>query len=279
MEIILNYSDRIFLLGNSRIPTELLFDKRVIPIENTVNLGISRAVNIGMQYAIDEHYEYAVLFDQDSLLLENGFNKLFMQLKNEERFQKVACIGPSLKLGNSLDQTRILYCNKKRKALIEGVVSVKNIVVSGMIVNTRCFVMLNGFYEDFPIDFCDFTFCWKGIHSGFVVLRSTTVTMEHEVGIGSINFIGRKLHFHHPYRCYFMCRDTLFIIFCLRETPFVLRLCFFFQLPLRMLVFLVLLKNRKQRLKMYALGIKDFFCGKREFGSIAHLLGAEAVNQ
>ncbi|MCW3188376.1 hypothetical protein OJO69_11320 [Escherichia coli] len=61
------------------------------------NIGLAAAQNLGLNLAIKNNYTYAILFDQDSVLQDNGINSFFFEfekLVSEEKLNIVA-IGPS----------------------------------------------------------------------------------------------------------------------------------------------------------------------------------------
>ena len=274
IQIISQYSDCVYLLCNSPEFFEIQFDNKIKIIRNNKNIGISRAINKGIDMALNDGYSYAVLFDQDSILTKENFSKLILEMLNESKISKVACIGPSLNVRNNTIPKYSWIINRKR-VHSANIISVNNIITSGMLVNIKQFINIEGFHEDFPVDFCDFIFCWKSIYNGYSVIQSKDVYLNHEIGDGSIKIFNRTIHFHAPYRNYFLVRDTLNICFRIKETPLLIRFRYFFSLPFRMFVFLLLLENKKTRLKMYWWGFKDFFLKKKHFGSIANLLGAE----
>jgi rhamnosyltransferase len=269
----LEYSEVVYLLFNSPVISELQFDKRIC-IDNKKNRGLSKAINRGISQAVKDGYHYAILFDQDSYITNENFIKLFAELQEEERYQKVMCIGPSLNV-----RTNIIaipnWSKNNRKTKLNCVCSVNNIITSGMIVNIHNFIQIQGFNEKFPVDFCDFLFCWKAIYNGYAVLQSMDAYIIHEIGIDHIKLYRKIIHFHAPYRNYFLVRDTLNICLREKETPLMIRFRYLFFLPPRMLLFLILLDKKKERLKMYLLGLKDFFIGKSGFGSVSKMLNAE----
>jgi len=274
IEIMLQYSSSIYLLYNSSIIPELQFDVRIVVIDNKRNIGISRAINKGINLAVKDGYKYAILFDQDSILPKENFERLFSEICYEEKTEKIACIGPSLNVRNNKIPIYNWIRNKKFVQSKE-VVSVDNIITSGMLINIQSFLDINGFNENFPVDFCDFIFCWKALYNGYSVLQSRNVYINHEVGNHGMKILGRTIHFHAPYRNYFLVRDTLNICFRVEETPLRIRFHYFFFLPFRMFLFLFLLDNKKLRLRMYWMGFIDFLMSKKHFGSIANILNAE----
>jgi rhamnosyltransferase len=274
IQIILEYSDVIYLLFNSCVIDEFQYDTRIISIDNKKNIGLSKAINRGIKQAAEDGYQYAILFDQDSYITNENFIKLFAEMQQEEKHQKVMCIGPSLNIRNNIIAIPN-WSKNRRKTKSNCICSVNNIITSGMLVNTHNFLQIRGFNENFPVDFCDFLFCWKAIYNGYAILQSMDAYIIHEIGTNYMKVCVHTIHFHAPYRNYFLVRDTLNICLREKETPLMIRFRYLFFLPIRMTLFLILLDKKLARLKMYWCGLKDFFMAKPGFGSIAGILDAE----
>ncbi|MDR0551881.1 MAG: glycosyltransferase [Spirochaetaceae bacterium] len=274
IEIMLQYSKAIYLLFNSPVIDELLFDSGIIAVDNKKNIGISRAINKGIDIAAKDGHCYALLFDQDSCLPKDGFEKMYNEFLAEEKERPAACIGPSLAVyGNNITIPK--WLRNSRQTVSASVYSVNHIITSGMLINIPVFLKLGGFNANYPVDFCDFMFCWKAVYNNYLVLQSAGTVLTHEIGFNNFKFGNITIHFHAPYRNYFLTRDTLNVSLLEKETPVYIRIRFMLHLPFRMMLFLIALKNKKDRIKMYLLGLKDFLLGKRHFGSIARMLGAE----
>jgi rhamnosyltransferase len=270
---ILRYSSKVYLLNNEKEGIHIDFGNKVSIIENHKNIGLSRAINIGVQRAQTEGFDYAILFDQDSILTKEMFDCLELQFMKINKEYSLSCIGPSLNVrGNLLP---IPNWNKRRKIKQYDCYSVYSIITSGMLFNIGIYNSVGGFNEWFPVDFCDFVFCWKCIQKKYNIYQSTTSYILHEIGNGGLKIKKRTIHFHSFYRNYFLVRDTLNICFRRRETPFKIRFRFAFLLPFRMFLIVLLLPNRTLRLKMYLLGFLDFLSNKHGFGSIDSLLEAK----
>jgi len=272
---ILQYAEKVYLLVNTHESLSLNFeDSRIEKIENGKNIGLSAAFNIGMKKAVQEDFTDAILFDQDSFLEKSAFELLCSEYKTARKKAKVICIGSSLQVyGKTIPTPR--WTLNKTDISFEDVDSVKNIITSSMILNIQDAISIGGFEEKFPVDFCDFVFCWKALYNGFFVLKSKNVYLKHEIGNKNISFGKITVHFHAPYRNYFLVRDTLNIVFTQKETPFMIRVRYFFFLLPRMILFLIKCDRKKERMKMYYLGFKDFVLKKHGFGSISKLLQAE----
>lgn len=269
----LKYLDRVYLLFNSPVEAEFLFDHRIVAIDNGGNIGLSKAFNIALKRANEENYDYAVLFDQDSLLTASNFSIMFNEFENVSKSNKVMCIGPALNVYGSILPTP-KWVKWKKIYTSENVESVKSVITSGMILNIKEALKIGGFDDSFPVDFCDFYFCYKALFNGYYVLKSKDAFIQHEIGNSNMKIGKSTIHFHAPYRNYFLVRDTLRIVFRCRETPFFIRVRYLFFLPLRMILFILKLDNKKERLHMYKLGFKDYLHKKYYFGSIEKLLNA-----
>lgn len=270
---ILKYSDRVYLLFNSPVIEDFAFDKRITVINNGGNIGLSKAFNIALRRALDEGYKFSVLFDQDSYLTKDNFSIMYLQLQEISKTYEVMCIGPSLNVyGKLLPTQKWMYWNKIQTN--EDVISVKNIITSGMILNIQNALQIGGFDDSFPVDFCDFYFCYKALYNGFYVLKSNNAQIKHEIGNSNMKIGKTTIHFHAPYRNYFLVRDTLRIVFRCKETPLSIRIRYLFFLPLRMILFIIKLDKKNERLKMYYLGFTDYIKRNYYFGSIGKKLNA-----
>lgn len=266
-----DYVGKVYLLCNSRIDF-LIEDEKICLVDNKKNIGLSAAFNIGIEKAKKEGFDHAILFDQDSVLVKENFKLLYEDFLAEGT--NVACIGPSLNVRGNLISIPRWSMNLHFK-VSKNVVSVKNVITSGMLLKISTFDDVGGFDERFPVDFCDFTFCWKCICKGYAVLQSKRAFINHEVGNAAMKIGRSTIHFHASYRNYFLVRDTLNIVFRNKPTPVLLRFRFLFLLPVRMILFLVKCDRKKERLKMYFLGFCDFLRNVHGYGCIAKLLGAE----
>ncbi len=269
------YAEKIYLLVNAdSIDIDFSEFPHAEIILNGKNIGLSAAFNIALKKAKSEGFDEAVLFDQDSFLSEENFKRMevkFLELKKEN---KVMCIGPSLNVrGNIIPTPK--WTLAKNKICSDKVFSVKNVITSGMILDINAALEIGSFEESLPVDFCDFYFCWKALYNGFYVLKSKDSFINHEIGSGSVKIGKSTIHLHAPYRNYFLVRDTLRIVFRFKETPLSIRFRYFFFLFPRMFLFLIKCDRKKERLKMYILGFKDFFSKNYGFGSIAKLLNAD----
>lgn len=269
------YAEKIYLLVNdSSFDVDLSTFSKAELVINGKNIGLSAAFNIGLKKADAEGFEEAVLFDQDSFLSNDNFQKMYEEFIETKENNSVMCLGPSLNVYGTILPTP-KWTLSKRKVDSTKMISVKNIITSGMILDIKNALSIGGFEETLPVDFCDFYFCWKSLYNGFFVLKSVDSFINHEIGNSSIKIGKSTVHFHSPYRNYFLVRDTLRVVFRFKETPFSIRFRYFIFLFPRMILFLMKCDRKLERLKMYRLGFKDFFTKNYGFGSVATLLNAE----
>jgi len=270
------YAERIYLLDNTPLKDNICIPvyQKCVVIKNNKNIGLSSAFNIALNVARNEGFEYTILFDQDSYLRKESFDILEAEYLKYSKDYNLMCVGPSLNIYGNAVITPNWSLNKLPHD-VEGIDSVLNIITSGMFLNINKALAIGGFNEDYPVDFCDFFFCWKAIYNGYIVLKSRNAFLYHEIGNSQMKIGKSTIHFHSPYRNYFLVRDTLNICFKEKETPFYIRLRYFIFLLPRMVLFILRCDKKKERIKMYLLGLKDFIKNQRGYGSIAELLGAK----
>lgn len=271
---ILLYAKKIYLLVNDSHSYNEFWDEPCVKVVmNGKNIGLSAAFNIALKEAAEDGFDEAVLFDQDSFLSKKDFERMNEEFIEEKRNNPVMCIGPSLSVCGNVLSTPKWTLSKQGKETSR-VFYVKNIITSGMVLDIKMALSVGGFEETLPVDFCDFYFCYKSIYNGFLILKSKDSFLQHEIGNSSMKIGKSTIHFHAPYRNYFLVRDTLRIVFCFKETPFSIRTRYFIFLLPRMVLFLFKCDKKRERLRMYWLGLKDFCLGRYGFGSIAELLNA-----
>lgn len=272
LQVALSYCERVYFVNNSNEDFTALCRPEVEIVENHTNIGVSKAMNRGVAKARKDGFELAILFDQDSCLPPDMFLVLLDQYTRQSEVRRIGCIGPSIVVrGNQIQIPR--WCRRDHSDFA-GCVEVYNLITSGMLVNTVDFLRIGGFDEWFPVDFCDFSYCWRAISGGYSVIQSRVSCLTHEIGNGGLRIANSTIHYHSTYRHYFLVRDTLNVVLRKPTVPLRVRLRFLMLLPFRMLLFLLVLPERIRRIQMYYLGLLDFISGVHGFGSVAETLGA-----
>ena len=91
VDSILHYFDSpdILIIDNgsiSEVRQFLQHNSSIKYIQTGSNLGFGRANNIGMRYALDEGYEYVMLLNQDTIIIDGGIKSMIRLADQRKEF-------------------------------------------------------------------------------------------------------------------------------------------------------------------------------------------------
>lgn len=210
--------------ASSAASTETITEATQFPnvtlIENSENLGVASALNQGLEKTIVLGYQWAITFDQDSKLAPDMVEKLWVTLLCNIDEHKIGIIAPQI-----IDRItghkspflqRRFHCIFQRSqcedAFLENVTTV---ITTGALINLSAFKALNGFRDDFFIDYVDTEFCLRLLLKGYTILVSCEAELLHTFGNR------RKMNwgpfvfyptFHPPERWYTISRNRIQMI-------------------------------------------------------------------
>lgn len=224
-------------------------------IFNIDNLGISKALNQGFEVARRGKYEWVLTFDQDSRPHDNYLEMgqdILMTFSNPE---SVAMITPTL-FEEQLEA--VIPFNKKPK---EKCAPARLAITSGAITRTASFFAVNGYNESLFIDYVDFDFCFRLRHSGYTILESNELLLNHQLGNSQkhdfffTNFITTH---HNETRRYYITRNRFYMYrhYFLLETDWVIE--DFMNFFKEFLKILIAEKQKRAKIKSIYLGLRDF---------------------
>ncbi len=229
--------------------------KRVQIIYNADNYGISKALNQGFAVARKDGYPWVLTFDQDSRPNDNYLEMGQDILNTFTQPESVAMITPTL-FEEQLEA--VIPFNNKPK---EKCAPARLAITSGAITRTESFFAVNGYNESLFIDYVDFDFCFRLRHSGFTILESNELLLNHQLGNSQkhdfffTNFITTH---HNETRRYYITRNRFYMYrhYFLLETDWVIEdfMNFFKEL------FKIILaeKQKRAKIKSIYLGLRDF---------------------
>ena len=124
------------------------------------NSGLSKAYNAGANWAKSQKANWILLFDQDTVFMDNFFERLIFF---HDRFSGVGLYAPILKLSDQSILSPYKYQFHRGfpiKTITSGKHSLKKmgIVNSGMLIRLDNFFEVGGYNEKVPLDFSDFQF-------------------------------------------------------------------------------------------------------------------------
>src|SRR5215469_14877515 len=144
---------------------------------NSQNLGLASALNIGATRAIDDGYEWALLFDQDTLPgddIVDGLREAYQQFPEKGR---LAIMGSN-------------YRDPHTNEPVFGASGVcgaawrerKVVITSGSLISLRAYEAIGGFKAEYFVDCVDLEYCLRARSKGFKVIMTCAPLMVHGIG-------------------------------------------------------------------------------------------------
>lgn len=235
-------------------------------ISNRNNFGIAQALNQGIEVLLSRGFDWALLFDQDSVpstALLHQLPAAAERLAVEDR--RVALVGPAYhdaRLGEAAPFIRFRMFKAKRIHSVGGVpVDVDFLITSGSCVNLRCWRQIGPMDEGLFIDSVDLEWCIRARARGYRLLGIPGITMPHALGGTPVNVFGMAYPTHSPLRHYYMCRNA--IALCLRGyVPWTWKSIELIKMPLRLAIYGLFFRPRSAHVTMALKGIWHGLIGR-----------------
>ncbi len=162
-------------------------------IANDDNLGVATALNQGCRWAAEQGYQYALLFDQDTLADENLTTSL-LRLTDDD----VALVGANYRdvLGHTPRPTT------------------DAVITSGSLLSLAAYQAIGPFRDDFFIDSVDIEYCLRARTKGYRIVQSIEQLMTHSIGHQTRHrFLWKEVTCsnHSPLRRYYITRNRLLL--------------------------------------------------------------------
>lgn len=199
---ILPQVDKVILYLNSKIDflIENEYLEKIDFIGSGKNEGIAKALNQIMSKADSYGAEWCLLLDQDSISPENIINCF----ENYKGLPRAAILVPDV-----YDSS-----HNEHKERNTGIEEVNVGITSGSYNKVSVWKELNGFREDFFIDFVDWEFFARVRVNGYKAYRIGDVLLDHQLGrLTYHKFLGFTIqtYNHNAFRKYYITRNTFII--------------------------------------------------------------------
>lgn len=257
-------SDVVYLCDNSPSDNASLF----VGIGNArytyfgKNLGLSGAFNHYLKTQNFSDTDFIFFFDQDSNITDDHIKKLVSEYELLEQADiQIGCLGP-VYFNTSSNQVEI---PKRKIRLNEHSYKVSSIITSSMLVKYKTLKEIDFWNEGIFLDMADWDLCWRLIASGKLCCMTDAVTLHHTLGKGEKKIGFLRIKEGSSFRVYYQTRDCLRLI-TKSYAPFKYKIRFFLMLSIRPVAHVIFLGNKKERIKYFIKGIRDF--SKGIYGSL-----------
>jgi rhamnosyltransferase len=268
----LNQVDKIVVVDNSsdihlkKSIRNMKPSDKVSFIFNETNKGLGYALNQGLRNSLDNKYEWTLLLDQDSLLSNNMVAEMISSYKNLTDVKKeVALIIPVIYDVNFKKTLPPIittnFLNKKIKNPKKDTF-VHFQITSGTMVKNEVIKYTGLMNEYFFIDYIDFDYCFRAADKGYKLLLSRNALLYHRLAEKKRKFFF-SFREHEPFRVYYQTRNRLFALFSYGKRYKSFLYSESCRLVFKFFKIIAVESNKRQKLKMYFKGIKDFIIAYR----------------
>lgn len=175
------------------------------------NKGIGAAQNRGIEYLLAHSVDTIVLLDQDTQLSEQWLSQLQQRfLIAKSLFPQLAALGPQVIC--EFDGQAVEPKIQKPIASHAGFNKVKQIIASGMMLDTGSLSAIGLMDESLFIDGVDHEWCWRATMLGYDVAKDTQTLMRHRQGDDRVRCLGLTFKVGSPIRLYYQFRNILLLI-------------------------------------------------------------------
>lgn len=176
--------DKIVIVDNHSSTIPEIISTKLVWIKNKENLGLACALNQGCLHLLNLHYDYAITFDQDSVISKESILHMVNIIKRE----KCAVVGPNIavKLNDGYRYNRFLV--EKNKHIVREYVNkgeIKQVYVnitSGSLMDLKIWNAVGRFWSELFIEGIDNEFCLRLRDHGYAVVIDGDATLYQQCG-------------------------------------------------------------------------------------------------
>lgn len=231
------------------------------------NIGIAAAQNIGIRKALEQGADAIWLSDQDTIYPATFLADMLAALHTcQAQGIKLGAVAPSYfdtNKGTLQDFVRhspfTQFFTPK-----PGLHYVSHAISSGTLIIASALQKIGPMQENLFIDWVDLEWCWRAkTQYGYHTICTGDVIIEHTMGDGSVNFLGKKVSIRSPLRHYYMIRNAVHIALHSRSTTVPIRLEIFAKALAWTLIFPQIAPSEKRKhLGATLTGLWDGLCNR-----------------
>jgi rhamnosyltransferase len=265
IEAILAECNHLVLFDNSSLPELFSKTKDLVNVHyhscNT-NVGVACAQNYGINYAMQHHFDYVILFDQDSSPSNNMISTLLTTITELNQKSEIVCsVGPYFYNTVTQSYTKFIrYQNGLMKRLSpisdndKTPIEADYIISSGQVIKLSSIPKIGYMNEQLFIDYIDIDWGLRAIQNGYRIYGVPSATMQHDLGDRLIKFMGKSYLCRTPLRHYYMIRNCIYLSFY-SKLPIAWKLRETYGSLLKFFAYCLLTKQKIENLRFMTKGI------------------------
>jgi len=259
--------EAVFVVDNSadRLTTEGIAaacaTTRAAMLPQPTNRGLAAGFNAGLRAARLAGFTHGLLMDQDSLPQDGMVRRLAETWVTENPRGEVAAVGPSFfdpRGAVPASFSRVGFpANHPAPATERGgaVCESDYLISSGCLIALEALDRVGELREDLFIDNVDMEWCFRARGKGLRLLGEGAAVLEHELGDRRVRLpFGRVAIVHGPRRLYYIMRNRV-LLYWMRHVPWQWKAQDLLRLPVKFLIFSLLVRPRLQNARHMVLGL------------------------
>ena len=233
------------------------------------NVGLAAGLNAGIAWARERGYAYVLLLDQDSIPDEDMVLRLRRSFDAPPTARPVAAAGPRFvdprdRCGEGF--VRFSFPRHRRLHREPGAAAVEcdHLITSGSLLRMAAIDVIGGMDERLFIDNVDLEWGMRARAHGHVLIGVWDARLVHNLGDGRRRVLPPlplRTVIHKPLRLYYIMRNRL-LLYRRANTPALWVIHDLPRVPLKFLVFALLVPPRLQNARMMLRGIVDALRGR-----------------
>ena len=148
--------------------------EKIFLIENSENLGISRAYNKAVEFSKTLEIQWLFFFDSDANYSNSYFTEMMVcWMENSSKGLKVGIVSPIV-----CDDSGLLGIQWKTGSSL-----VSSVITSGIMTNVEVYEEVGGYDEDYFLELADFAFSKRMIEHGYLIIRVNKILISQTFGL------------------------------------------------------------------------------------------------
>jgi len=191
------YSSKIYLVNNNSSPTitenlrklSIQLGDKCKLIENSQNLGVSKAYNIVVKKLLNDDIKYVMFLDHDAVYTEELFKETFKALKYfQNQGKKIGVVAPLVSDDVNKMSTTLGFNSMYSE--------VHSTITSGIFISVELFVTIGGFSDSLFVEGADYELTRRISLSGYPLIRINKVLIiqDFEIPLISSKFLGKIIN-------------------------------------------------------------------------------------
>ena len=187
-------------------------------ISSKSNIGLASALNHGISYAKKTGFKMCALFDQDTSFSSSFVDDMIKKINLYKSNLKVAVFSPifynnvTKSYGHNIEfKFKFLYLIRSKPDQKKLIINPDYVITSGSFIPLKSINDIGLMLDELFIDFIDIEWCLRARRKKYSIVSFQDISLEHNMGSLSFNFLGKNYPINTPQRIYYYFRNSFYL--------------------------------------------------------------------